>query len=101
MSVFKGRDEFNRKIRNGKKQVKVFPGGGDTMILPRKVSSHGSIQKEKVVLCYRCKTRQMLSESCPEASPTLSPPPPEDSGISLFEQSGTPRENRVRFRIKC
>ena len=72
MSVFKGRHEFNRKIRKGKKQVKVFPGGGDTMILPRKLFSHGSIQKEKVVLRCRCKTGQMLSQSCPEASSTPS-----------------------------
>ena len=102
MSVFKGRHEFNRKIRNSKKQVKVFPGGADKMILPRKLSSHGSIQKEKVVLRYRCKTGQMLSQCCPEASTTPSPPPhPEDFGMSFIEQSGTPRENRVRFRIKC
>ena len=88
VSVFKGRHEFNRKIRNGKKQVKIFLAGGDPMILPRKISFHGSIQKEKVVLCCRCKTQHMLGESCPEATPT-----PEDSGMSFIEQSGTPREN--------
>ena len=47
VSVFKGRHEFNRKIRNGKKQVKIFLAGGDPMILPRKISFHGSIQKGK------------------------------------------------------
>ena len=88
VSVFKVRHEFNRKIRHGKKQVKIFPVGGDPMTLPRKISFQGSIQKEKVVLCYRCKTRHMLGESCPKATPT-----PEDSGMSFTEQSGTPREN--------
>ena len=83
VSVFKGRHEFNRKIRNGKKQVKIFPTGGDPMILPRKISFHGSIQKEKVVLRYRGKTRHMLGESCPETTPT-----PEDSGLSFNEESG-------------
>ena len=86
--MFKCRYEFNRKIRNGKKQVKIFPTGEDPMILPRKISFHGSIQKEKVVLCYRCKTRHMHGESCPEATST-----PENSGISFIEQSDTPREN--------
>ena len=53
VSVFKGRHEFNSKIRNGKKQIIIFPVGGDPMILPRKISLHGSsIQQEKVVLCY-------------------------------------------------
>ena len=79
VSVFKGRHEFNRKIRNGKKQVKIFPTGGDPMILQRKISFHGSIQKEKVVLRYRGKTRHML----PETTPT-----PEDSGMSFNEESG-------------
>ena len=83
VSVFKGRHEFNRKIRNGKKQVKIFPTGGDPMILPRKISFHGSIQKEKVVLGYKGKTRHMLGESCPETTPT-----PEDSGLSFNEESG-------------
>ena len=53
------------------------------MILPRKISFHGSIQKEKVVLRYRVKTRHMLGESCPETTPT-----PEDSGMSFNEESG-------------
>ena len=34
------------------------------------------------------KTRHMLEENCPEASPTL-----EDFGVSFIEQGGTPREN--------
>ena len=70
VSVFKGRHEFNRRIRNGKKQVKIFPVAEDPMILPREISFHGSIQKEKVVLCYRCKTWHILGENCPEAAPT-------------------------------
>ena len=86
--VFKDRQKFNRKIRNGEKQVKIFLTRGDPMILPRKISFHGSILKEKVVLCCRCKTWHMLGESCPEATPT-----PEDSGMSFIEQSGTPRGN--------
>ena len=40
---------------------------------------------EKVVLCYRCKTRHMLGMNCPVATPT-----PEDSGMSFSEQNGTP-----------
>ena len=43
VSVFKGRYEFNMKIRNDKRHVKIFPTGGDPSILPRKVSFHGSI----------------------------------------------------------
>ena len=60
------------------------------MILPRKISLHGSIQRnvlfaEYVVLRYRCKTRHMLGENYSVATPT-----PEDSGMSFTEQSGTP-----------
>ena len=62
VSVFKGRHEFNRKIRNGKKQVKIFPTGGDPMILPRKISFHGSIQKEKVVLATGAKLSTCLAK---------------------------------------
>ena len=58
------------------------------MILPRKIFLDGSIQKEKVALCYRCKTRHLLDENCPKATPN-----PEDSGMSFIEQSGNPREN--------
>ena len=58
------------------------------MILLRKICFHGSIQKEKVVLRYRCKTRHMLGENCPEATPN-----PEDSGMSFIQQNSTPQEN--------
>ena len=56
VTVFKGRHEFNRKIRNSKRHVKIFPAGEDPAILPRKISFHGRIQRdvlfaEKVVLC--------------------------------------------------
>ena len=61
------------------------------MILPRKISFHGNIQKEKVVLCYGCKTRHMLGENFSEA--TLAP---EGSGMSFIEQSGTPRKDLAR-----
>ena len=79
-SMFKG-----RKIRNGKRHVKIFTVGWDPEILPRKIYFHSSIQRdvllaEKVVLCYRCKTRHMLSENWPVATPT-----PEDSGVSFIE----------------
>ena len=33
---FKGRHKFNRKIRDGKRHVKIFPAGEDPAILPRK-----------------------------------------------------------------
>ena len=87
ISVFKGRHKFNTDVRNGKRHVKIFPAGGDPTILPRKITFHGSIQRdvlfaEKVVLCYRCKTPQMLGENCPAATPTT-----EDSSMSLAEQS--------------
>ena len=86
VSVFKGRHKFNRNIRNGKWHVKIFPAGGDPAILRRKIYFHGSIQRdaffaEKVVLCYRCKTRHMLCENCSEATPT-----PQDSAMSFTEQ---------------
>ena len=59
----------------------------DPAILPTKITFHGRIQgdvlfAEKVVLCYRCKTRHMLGENCPVATPTA-----EDSGMSFAEQS--------------
>ena len=87
VSVFKGRHKFNTDIRNGKRHVKIFPAGGDPTILPRKISFHGRIQRdalfaEKVVLCYRCKTRHMLGENCLVVTPTT-----EDSSMSLAEQS--------------
>ena len=96
--MFKGRHEFNRKIQNGKRHVKVFPAGGDPPTLPRKTSFHGRIQRdvlfgEKEVLCYRCKTRHMFGKNCPAATPTT-----EDSGMSLNEQSDTPGENLAPVR---
>ena len=92
VSVFKGRHEYNRKIRNGKRHVEIFSAGGDPAILPRKISFHGRIQRdvlfaENEVLRYRCKTRHMLGENCPLATPTT-----EDSSMSLNEQSDTPGE---------
>ena len=97
VSVFKGRHKFNKEIRNGKRHVKIFPAGEDPAILPRKISFHGRIQRdvlfaEKVVLCYRCKTRHMLGENCPVATPTT-----EDSSMSLAEQS----DILVRVLLLC
>ena len=88
VAVFKGRHKFNKNIRNGRRHVKIFPAGGDPGILPRKITFHGRIQRdvlfaEKVVLCYKCKTRHMLGENCPVATPAQ-----EDSSMSLTEQSG-------------
>ena len=88
ISVFKGKHKFNKNIRNGRRHVKIFPAGGDPGILPRKITFHGRIQRdvlfaEKVVLCYRCKTRHMLGENCPVVTPAQ-----EDSSMSSPEQSG-------------
>ena len=88
VTVFKGRHKFNRSVRNGRRHVKIFPAGGDPAILPRKITFHGRIQRdvlfaEKVVLCYRCKTRHMLGENCPVVTPAQ-----EDSSMSVPEQSG-------------
>ena len=52
------------------------------MILPRKISFHGSIQK--VVLCYMWKIWHMLDEATPS---------PENTDMSFIEQSGTPWGN--------
>ena len=98
VSVFKGRHEFNRKTRNGKRYFKIFPAGGDPAILPRKILFHGRIQRdvlfaENEVLCYRCKTRHMLGQNCPVATPTT-----EGSGMSLKEQSDTPGEHLAPVR---
>ena len=49
---------------------------GDPVIPLRKISFHGSIQKD------------MLGENCPEATPT-----PEDSDLPFIEQGGIPWEN--------
>ena len=93
ISVFKGRHKFNTDVRNGKKHVKIFLAGEDSAILPRKITFHGRIQRdvlfaEKVVLCYRCKTRHMLGENFPVVTPTT-----EDSSMSLAEQSGATIES--------
>ena len=93
VSVFKGRHRFNTDIRNGKRHVRIFPAGDDPEILPRKITFHGRIQRdvlfaEKVVLCYRCKTRHMLGENCPAVTPTTT-----DSSMSLAEQSDIPGES--------
>ena len=90
VSVLKGRHKFNKSIRNGKRHVNIFPARRDPAILPRKISFHGSIKRdvlfaEKVVSCYRCKTRHMLGKNCPVASPTL-----KDSAMSFSEKSDTP-----------
>ena len=47
VSVFKGRHKFNRSIRNGERHVRIFPAGGDPVILPRKISLHGNIHPEE------------------------------------------------------
>ena len=95
MSVFQGRHEFNRKIRNGKRHIRIFPAGGDPAILPRKIAFHGGVSwdvlfAEKMVLCYRCKTRHMLGGNCPVVSPT-----PEGSDMSYTEQSETPGDSKT------
>ena len=100
VSVFKGRHKFNTDIRNGKRHVKIFPAGEDPAILPRIITFHGRIQRdvlfaEKVVLCYRCKTRQMLVENCPVVSPTT-----KDSSMSLAEQSDIPGESTAPVRLE-
>ena len=100
VSVFKGRHRFNTDIRNGKRHVKIFPAGEDPATLPRKITFHGRIQRdvlfaEKVVLCYRCKTRQMLVENCPVVSPTT-----KDSSMSLAEQSDIPGESTAPVRLE-
>lgn len=95
MSVCKGRCKFNRNVRNGKKHVRIFPAGGDPLILPRKISFRDSVKKdvlfaEKVVPCYRCKTRYMLGKNYPVASPT-----PDDPAMSFSEQSDAPLVNQT------
>ena len=90
VSVFKGRHKFNRSIRNGKRHLRIFPAQGDPAKLPRKISFHGTIQSnvlfaEKMVLCYRCKTRHMLGKNCPVITPTQ-----KDSRMSFTEWSATP-----------
>ena len=92
--MFKGRHEYNRKVRNGKRHVKIFPAGGDPAILPRKISFQRDLLfTEKEVLCYRCKTRHMVGEKFPVATPTT-----EDSDMSLNEQSDTLGKNLAPAR---
>ena len=96
VSVFKG----NTDIRNGKRHVKIFPAGEDPATLPRKITFHGRIQRdvlfaEKVVLCYRCKTRHTLGENCPVVTPTT-----KDSSMSLAEQSDIPGESTAPVRLE-
>ena len=81
VSVFKGRHNFNRKIQNGKKHVKILPAGGDPAILPKKISFHGRIKRdvlfaEKGISCYRCKTRHVLIDGVTvyKYSPKISTP---------------------------
>ena len=79
-------------IRNGKRQVRIFSAGGDPAILPEKISFQGGVSgdvlfAEKVVLCYRCKTRHMLDGDCPVAPPT-----PEGSDMSCSEQNETSQD---------
>ena len=81
VTVFKGRHEFKRKIRNGKRHVTIFPAGEDPVILPRKISFHGRIKKV-------CSFRHIRGKNCPVVTPTT-----EHSGMSLNEQSDTPGEN--------
>ena len=100
VSVFKGRHKFDNTIRNGKRHVKIFPAGGDPGILPGRISFHGRIRRdvlfaEKVVLCYRCKTRHMLGENCPVVTPAT-----EDSNMSLAEQSDSAAPVQPEFSIK-
>ena len=64
-------------------------------ILPRKIAFHCGVSRdvllaEKVVLCYSCKTRHMLGENCPVASPT-----PEGSDMSYTEQSETSWDSKT------
>ena len=63
------------------------------MILPRKISFHGNIQRdvlftEKLVLCYRCKTHHMLGKNCSVITPTQ-----KDSRVSFTDRSATPSMN--------
>ena len=93
VSAFKGRHKFNKNIRNGKRHVKIFPAEGNPEMLSRKISFHGNITRdvlfaEKVVMCYRCRTRHMLDENCPVATPTS-----DDLDVSTSEQCATPRES--------
>ena len=43
--MFKGRRKFNRNNRNCKGLVKIFPAGGNPLMLPRKITFHDSITR--------------------------------------------------------
>ena len=64
-------------------------------MLPKKITFYNDITRdiafvEKVVLCYKCKTRHILGEICPIATPTLG-----NSGLPLTEQRDLPQENQL------
>ena len=64
-------------------------GSSDTAkenLFPRRIQ-RDVLFAEKVVLRYRCKTRHMLGENCPVATPIT-----EDSSMPLNEQSDTPSQ---------
>ena len=46
VSIFKVRHGFTRKIRNGKRHVKIFPAGEDPAIRPRKISFHDGVRRD-------------------------------------------------------
>ena len=52
------------------------------------ISREMSFSPEKVVLCYRYKTRHMLDENCPVITPAQ-----KDSSMSFTERSATPSRN--------
>ena len=98
IAVFKGKHKFNKNIRNGRRHVKIFPAGGDPGILPRKITFHGRIQRdvlfaEKVVLCYKCKTRHMLGENCPVATPAQ-----EDTSDTVGGTAPVQQESSVEIQ---
>ena len=69
------------------------------MTLSRKFTFYDGITRdilfmEKVVLCYKCKTRDILGENCLIATPTL-----EDSGFPLTEQCDPPQENQLSEHV--
>ena len=83
---------LTRKLGMARDMSESSLRGGDPAILPRRISFHGGVSRdvlfpEKVVLCYRCKTRHMLGENCPVATPT-----PEGSDMSCSEQNETSQD---------
>ena len=70
----------------GKDMLESSPREEIQWYCQRKISFHGNIQRdvlfaEKVVLCYRCKTRHMIGENCPVITPTQ-----KDSSMSFTER---------------